>query len=166
MAARHWLLKSEPEVYPYAALESDGHTVWDGVRNFTARRNLSEMSPGDLVLFYHSHATEVVGVARVRRAAFPDPTADDPRWLAVEIEAVEALPNAVSLEVIRADPQLAKLPLLTQSRLSVMPVEPAQFARIVALAKSGARRETAAPAAASTRSSGAKPRSRPRARRR
>lgn len=159
MGTSHWLLKSEPEVYPFAQLVADGRTTWDGVRNPQARNHLAAMAKGDLVLFYHSHDCEVAGVARVTRASFPDPTAGDPRWLAVELEAVRALEAPVSLETIKADRTLATLKLVTQSRLSVMPVEPAQYERILALAKAP-RSETAARAAASSRSRAGSPRSR------
>jgi len=165
VAAGRWLLKSEPEVYPFAQLVADRHTVWDGVRNHQARNNLAAMAVGDPVLFYHSYDAEVVGVARVRRAAFPDPTADDPRWLAVELEPVAALEAPVTLETIKADRKLATMKLVTQSRLSVMPVEPAQYERILALAK-GARSATPRTGAGSPRSRGGGPRSgRPAARR-
>jgi len=166
VAGGHWLLKSEPEVYPFARLVSDRHTTWDGVRNHQARSHLAAMAVGDLVLFYHSHDAEVVGVARVRRAAFPDPTADDPRWLAVELEPVSALETPVTLETIKADRALASMKLVRQSRLSVMPVEPAQYERILALAKGGARPATAPQAAATSRSRGGAPRSGRPARRR
>ena len=156
----HWLLKSEPEVYPFAQLVADGRTTWDGVRNFEARNNLSAMAEGDLVLFYHSHAAEVVGVAKVTRTAFPDPTADDPRWRAVELAALYALDAPVSLETIKADRAFAKLKLVTHSRLSVMPVEPAEFARILELAKSGARSAKRPGAAAGSRSRAGSARSR------
>jgi predicted RNA-binding protein with PUA-like domain len=155
----HWLLKSEPEVYPFAKLVSDGRTTWDGVRNFEARNNLAAMAEGDLVLFYHSHVAEVVGVAKVARAAFSDPTADDPRWLAVELAALYALDAPVSLETIKGDRAFAALKLVTHPRLSVMPVAPAQFARILELAKSGAKSARAAPAAARSRSRAGRSRS-------
>jgi predicted RNA-binding protein with PUA-like domain len=166
VATSHWLLKSEPEVYPFAKLVADGRTTWDGVRNFQARNNLAAMAKADLVLFYHSHVAEVVGIARVVRTSFPDPTADDPRWLAVELEAVRALEAPVSLEAIKAERALATLKLVTQSRLSVMPVEPAHYERILALAKAPARSEKAPPAAAAPRSPGGSSRSPGRARRR
>ena len=153
---KRWLLKSEPEIYPYARLVADKRTVWDGVRNPQARNNLAAMAVGDLVFFYHSHDKEVVGIAKVLRTAFPDPTADDPRWLAVELAPVEALPAPVSLDAIKADPALRTLQLVTHSRLSVMPVEAAQWARIEALA----RQARGAPAEASSRSRGAPRRSR------
>lgn len=158
MAKGHWLLKSEPEVYPFSQLVADGKTTWDGVRNPQARSFLAGMAPGDLVFFYHSHDAEVVGIASVTRAAFPDPTADDPRWLAVELAAVKPLESPVTLETIKADPALAKLRLVTQSRLSVMPVEPAQWERILALSRATPARE--APAKAASRNRGAGSRSR------
>jgi predicted RNA-binding protein with PUA-like domain len=156
----HWLLKSEPEVYPFSQLVADTRTTWDGVRNPQARNNLAAMAKGDLVLFYHSHDCEIAGIARVTRTSFPDPTAGDPRWLAVELEAVRALEAPVSLEAIKADRALATLKLVTQSRLSVMPVEPAQYERILALAKAPPRSETAARGVASSRSRAGSPRSR------
>jgi len=157
--AKRWLLKSEPEIYPYSKLVSDGRTVWDGVRNPQARNNLAAMAVGDLVFFYHSHDKEVVGVAKVLRTAFPDPTADDERWLAVELAPVEALPAPVSLDAIKADPALRALQLVTHSRLSVMPVGAAQWARIEALSREASRSATTAAAAASPRSRGAPRRS-------
>jgi predicted RNA-binding protein with PUA-like domain len=130
-----WLLKSEPEVYPFSQLVAEKKTLWEGVRNHEARNNLAKMAIGDLVLFYHSHDAEVVGVARVSGRARRDPTSDDPRWVAVEIEAVEALKLPVSLAAIRADPTLATLKLVTHSRLSVLPVEPRKFERILELGR-------------------------------
>jgi predicted RNA-binding protein with PUA-like domain len=161
----HWLLKSEPEIYPFAKLVADGRTTWDGVRNPQARNNLAAMAKGDLVLFYHSHDAEVVGIARVTRTSFPDPTADDPRWLAVELEALEPLAAPVSLETIKADGGFATLKLVTQSRLSVMPVEPSHYERILALARTPARSGKAAAAAGSPRSRAESARSRRRERR-
>jgi predicted RNA-binding protein with PUA-like domain len=134
-AGAFWLMKSEPEVYPYSQLVADGRTVWDGVRNSQARNSLAAMAKGDLVLFYHSHDAEVVGVAKVVGAARPDPTSDDPRWLAVELAPVKALASPVTLETIKRDKALATMKLVKQSRLSVMPVEPAQFARVLELGR-------------------------------
>lgn len=159
MGASHWLLKSEPEVYPFSQLVAEGRATWDGVRNPQARNHLAAMAKGDLVLFYHSHTKEVVGISRVTRTAFPDPTADDERWLAVELEPVRALESAVSLDAIKADRLLATLKLVTQSRLSVMPVEPAQYERILALAREPAKPPTARLGAASPRSRGGSRRS-------
>jgi len=132
--ARHWLVKSEPFKYAWADLVRDGRTCWDGVRNALARRHLGEMRVGDRVLYYHSNeGKEVVGVARVARAAYPDPTSADPRWLAVDLVPVRPLPSPVSLAAIKTDPRLAGIALVRQSRLSVMPIEPDHFARILAL---------------------------------
>ncbi len=135
MARAYWLLKSEPELYPFAQLVKEKKTLWEGVRNHEARNNLAAMAKSDLVLFYHSHDSEVVGVARVSGAARPDPTSDDPRWVAVEIEAVMALAQPVPLATIRADRAFAKWKLVTHSRLSVIPVEPRLFQRLLELGR-------------------------------
>ncbi len=140
MARGHWLVKSEPSTYPWDDLVRDGQTVWDGVRNPEARNHLAAMRRGDLVLFYHSGDSKaVVGVAKVVRESFPDPKADDPKWLAVEIAPARALARAVTLVEIKSDPRFAKIALVTRSRLSVMPLEPAAFERIVALGKARPR---------------------------
>jgi predicted RNA-binding protein with PUA-like domain len=132
MGARHWLVKQEPESYPWEAFARDGRTAWEGVRNYQARNNLKGMSPGDPVLFYSSGDTKsVVGIAAVARAAYPDPTADEPGWVAVELEAVRGLGRPVTLAQIRAEPALAKILLVRNSRLSVIPLERAEFERIV-----------------------------------
>jgi predicted RNA-binding protein with PUA-like domain len=133
---KRWLVKQEPEVYSFADLERDGQTVWDGVRNFQARNNLRLMRRGDRVLVYHSvEAKEVVGIAEVTREAFPDPTAEEGDWSAVELRPVRRLARPVSLAQIKADPALAEIALIRQSRLSVMPLEPDAYDRILALAK-------------------------------
>ncbi len=139
MARAHWLIKSEPELYPFAQLVSEKRTLWEGVRNHQARNNLAAMAVSDLVLFYHSHDSEVVGIARVTATARPDPTADDPRWVAVEIEAVQPFAEPVSLATIKADRAFARLALVTHSRLSVLPVEERQFERLLALGKTRLR---------------------------
>lgn len=139
MAGAYWLIKSEPELYPFSQLVSERKTLWEGVRNHEARNNLAAMAKSDLVLFYHSHDSEVVGIARVTATARPDPTADDPRWVAVEIEAVQPFEQPVSLSAIRADRAFAGLALVTHSRLSVLPVEPRQFERLLALGKTRLR---------------------------
>jgi predicted RNA-binding protein with PUA-like domain len=131
-----WLVKSEPETYAWTDLVRDGRTDWTGVRNYAARLNLNAMKIGDRVLFYESMGPKTVqGIARVTRPAFPDSTADEPGWVAVEIEAVAPLRQPVSLEQIKADSKLAKMVLLRISRLSVQPVTPAEFDRIVELGK-------------------------------
>ena len=132
MPRKHWLAKSEPFKYSWADLVKDGTTYWDGVRNAQARNNLQAMARGDFVLFYHSvKGCEVVGIARVERTAYPDPTTDDERWVVVDLKPVKALATPVTLADIKADARLAELPLIKQSRLSVMPVDKRSFDRIV-----------------------------------
>jgi predicted RNA-binding protein with PUA-like domain len=127
-----WLVKQEPEDYSWDDLVRDGRTEWTGVRNFQARNNLKQMTAGDEVLFYHSGKEKsVVGIAHVGKAGYPDPTADDPSWVAVEIKPGKRLPNAVSLADIRANKKLNDLLLVRQSRLSVMPVTRDEFDEIV-----------------------------------
>lgn len=131
---RHWLVKSEPESYAWADLVNDGGTAWTGVRNFQARNHLRAMQRGDRVLFYHSVSDKaVVGVATVARAAYPDPTAQEGDWSCVDLKPVRPLARAVALEEIRADAALRELPLLKQSRLSVLPVSAAEFQRLLQL---------------------------------
>jgi predicted RNA-binding protein with PUA-like domain len=133
---RHWLIKSEPGVYPYEQLEREGKTAWEGVRNFEARNNLRAMKKGDLCLFYHSgEGKEVVGVARVVREAYPDATAKGEDWSAVDVAPVERLGKPVTLAALKADPAFAKMVLVRKSRLSVSPVEKAEFDRILSLGK-------------------------------
>jgi len=140
-ARSHWLVKSEPFQYAWDHLVKDGSTVWDGVRNAEARNHLARMKKGDLVLYYHSNeGKEVVGVAKVAAEARPDPTADDPKWLAVEVEPLQPLAEPVSLATIKADRRLAKILLVTRSRLSVMPLERDDFERILSLGKTRLRR--------------------------
>lgn len=139
MARAHWLVKSEPSTYSWQQLVDDGRTVWDGVRNPTARQHLGAMGKGDLVFFYHSGVgKDVVGIARVVRAAYPDPKDGD--WLAVDLEPVKPLAKPVSLATIKTDPKFAGFALVRMSRLSVMPVAPAHFERILALAGTKAPR--------------------------
>jgi predicted RNA-binding protein with PUA-like domain len=133
-APRHWLVKSEPEAYAWADLVRDGRTAWTGVRNYQARIHLNTMQPGDRVLFYESVTTKaVVGLTEVTRAAFPDTTADEPGWVAVELKAVSAFAHPVALAQIKAEPALATIALLRQSRLSVLPLTREEFALIVKL---------------------------------
>jgi predicted RNA-binding protein with PUA-like domain len=131
-----WLVKQEPADYPWAQLVADGGTAWTGVRNFQARNHLRAMQPGEPVLYYHSGAERaVVGLAQVTRVAYPDPTARDGDWVAVDLKPVRALPRPVSLAEIKADPALKNLPLIRQSRLSVMPVGEPEFRHLLALAE-------------------------------
>jgi predicted RNA-binding protein with PUA-like domain len=133
---RHFLVKSEPYKYAFEALVRDKKTRWDGVRNFEARNNLRAMAVGDLLLYYHSNEGKaVVGVAKVVRTAYADPTADEGDWSAVDVAPVKALKEPVTLETIRADPKLAEMLLLRRSRLSVVPVTPAEFSRVLELGK-------------------------------
>lgn len=133
MSRRHWLVKSEPFKYSWDRFAVEGRTVWDGVRNFEARNNLRAMSSGDLALYYHSNeGRQVVGVARVVRTAYRDPTSDDD-WSVVDFEPVKPLAVPVTLAAIKADAMLQKMALVRRSRLSVTPVAPDEFARILAL---------------------------------
>jgi predicted RNA-binding protein with PUA-like domain len=134
MTTQYWLVKSEPEAYSWADLQRDGRTAWTGVRNYAARNNLSAMRPGDQVLFYESVTTKaVLGIAQVTRAAFPDETAEEPGWVAVELKPAAPLGRPVSLDEIKADAALGQMVLLRNSRLSVQPVTKAEFTRIVKL---------------------------------
>jgi len=131
---QHWLVKSEPETYAWTDLVQDGRTCWDGVRNYQARNNLQQMQPGDLVLFYHSVSEKaVVGIAQVDKAAYPDPTADDPRWVAVDLVPFRDFKVPVTLEQIKQDRRLQEIALLRQSRLSVMPLKAEEFDVLLAL---------------------------------
>ncbi len=141
MARAHWLVKSEPFKYSWDDLVRDGSTYWDGVRNYQARNNLRAMKVGDRALYYHSNeGKEIVGVARVTRGAYPDPTSDDDRWVVVDVAPVVALKLPVTLAQIKADAQLRGIPLVTQSRLSVMPIEKAHYDRILELGEVPASR--------------------------
>jgi predicted RNA-binding protein with PUA-like domain len=140
MPQRHWLVKSEPFKYSFEQLVREGRTIWDGVRNFEARNNLRAMAPGDLLLFYHSNeGLAVVGVARVAREAFPDPSAPDEDWSVVEVEPFAPLPEPVPLSLLRATPALASMAILRRSRLSVTPVTPAEFDEVLRLGNTDAK---------------------------
>lgn len=132
----YWLIKSEPYKYSFAQLVKDGQTTWDGVRNYEARNSLRAMKQGDLALFYHSNEGKaVVGVARIKREAYPDPTAPGEDWSVVDVEPVAPLRAQVSLDDIRDDPSFAEIALLKRSRLSVVPVSKEHFDRILKLGK-------------------------------
>jgi predicted RNA-binding protein with PUA-like domain len=131
--ASHWLVKQEPETYSWTDFVGDGGTDWTGVRNYQARNNLREMKTGDRVLFYHSGKDKaVVGLAEVVKSAYPDKTADDPQWVAVDLKPIKALKNSVPLAAIRYDKRLSQLPLIRQSQLSVMSLTKDEFDIIVA----------------------------------
>lgn len=136
MAKNHWLVKSEPNKYSFAQLVADKRTMWDGVRNYEARGSLRAMKEGDLILFYHSNEGKaVVGVARVAREAYADPTSPDEDWSAVDLAPVAPLKHPVDLEVIRSDPALAEILLLKRGRLSVVPVSKEHFDHVLDLGK-------------------------------
>lgn len=131
----HWLVKSEPNSYAYADLERDGRTVWDGVRNNAAALHLKAMALGDEVLFYHSQeGLAVVGIATVSRTAYPDPSDASGRFVAVELEPDRPLKRPVTLAEMKAEPALADMVMLRQSRLSVSPVTDRQWATIQRMA--------------------------------
>jgi predicted RNA-binding protein with PUA-like domain len=131
---QYWLVKQEPADYSWHNLEEDGRTSWTGVRNFQARNNLRAMKKGDLTLFYHSVTEkQVVGVAKVAKEAYADTTADEGNWSTVDIVPHMALKQPVTLEIIKSDKLLKDMPLIRQSRLSVMSVSASQFARILKL---------------------------------
>lgn len=135
MAKSHWLVKSEPESFSWQDLVKDGRTAWTGVRNFQARNNLRAMKKGDAVLFYHSgEGREAVGLARVNKEAYPDPTAKEGDWSAVEIEPIKPLAKPVKLETIKADKLLKEMLLVRNGRLSVSPLTGEQFERLMSLA--------------------------------
>lgn len=129
-----WLVKSEPGAWSWDDQVRDQVTAWTGVRNYQASNFLKGMRIGDLCFFYHSvKEKRIVGIVEVVREAYPDPTADDPRWVCPDLKAVCPMPVPVSLERIKADPRLTELPLLRQSRLSVMPIDDEAWAVICGL---------------------------------
>jgi predicted RNA-binding protein with PUA-like domain len=131
----YWILKSEPSVYPFARLVRDGRTVWDGITNALALQHLRTMAPGDRALIYHSNEGKaLVGLARIASAPYQDPKSDDPKRAVVDVEAERPLPREVTLAEIKADPAFAELGLVRLSRLSVVPVPPAMWKRLLTLA--------------------------------
>ncbi len=133
---KHWLVKSEPVKYSWEKFNKEGRTFWDGVRNYQARNNLREMQEGDLVLYYHSNdGKAVVGVAKVVKEAYQDPTTDDKNWVVVDLVPVQSLKNPVTLETIKADEKLKDIALVKQGRLSVMPLKSPEFDRILELSE-------------------------------
>lgn len=136
MAVSHWLVKSEPNSYSFADLERDGRTIWDGVRNNAAALHLKAMRESDEVLFYHSQeGLAVVGVAKVVRTAFPDTTDPAGRFVAVELAPVRALQRPVTLAEMKAEPALAGMAMIRQSRLSVSPVTAEEWGAILDMAE-------------------------------
>jgi len=134
MTTQYWLVKQEPEDYSWDDFVRDGRTAWTGVRNFAARNHLKAMRAGDEAFYYHSGDGKcVVGVARVAKTAYPDPTADEPGWVAVDLVPVRPLKKPVTLAQIKAEAALKDMALVRISRLSVQPVKPAELARILKL---------------------------------
>ena len=130
-----WIVKSEPESYSWSQFVKDGKTAWTGVRNFAARNHLRAMKKGDAVFFYHSGDDKaVVGVAKVEKESYPDPTAKEGDWSCVDLSSVKPLAKPVTLAQIKADKILKEMVLAKQSRLSVSPVTKEQFERLLALA--------------------------------
>lgn len=128
----YWLVKQDPANYPFSQFQEEKKTDWTGVRNYQARNFLRDMSIGDEVLFYHSGDQKaVVGFASVSKSAFPDPTSDDPAWIAVELKAGKRFSTPVPLTLIKADPKLKDILLVKNGRISVMRLTKAEFDRIV-----------------------------------
>lgn len=136
MDKNYWLVKSEPVKYAFDQLLADKSTHWDGVRNFQARNNLRAMKKGELVLFYHSNdGKEIVGIAKVLKESYQDPTTTDPNWLVVDLGPVKKLKKPVTLEQIKKDARLENVGLIRQGRLSVMSLKKDEFDRILELSE-------------------------------
>lgn len=135
---KYWLMKSEPGAYSWDDLNNDKWTFWDGVRNYQARNNMKEMEVGDLALYYHSvNEKRVMGIAKIIKTFYQDPSTDDERWVAVDIEPVETFDNPVTLAQVKADERLQEMVLVKNSRLSVQPVRREEFDLVVAKSKEG-----------------------------
>jgi predicted RNA-binding protein with PUA-like domain len=131
----HWLVKSEPSVYSFDQLIKDKSTVWSGVRNYAARLHLRGMKKGDEVFYYHSNeGTDIVGIAKVSKEAYQDPTTDDDRWVAVDLQPIRRLANHVTLDQIKADKRLADMALVRIGRLSVQPVTDKEWKIVLEMA--------------------------------
>ncbi len=131
----YWLVKSEPSVYSWDDLVKEGKTCWSGIRNYAARLHLRNMKKGDEVFFYHSNqGTDIVGIARVTREHYQDPTTDDERWSAVDIKPVRKLKKPVPLEIIKKDKRLSEMALVRIGRLSTQPVTDKEWAVVLGLA--------------------------------
>lgn len=132
---QYFILKTEPETYSFDDLVRDKKTAWDGVRNFQARNNLKSMNEGDAVMIYHSVGPkEIVGTAKVVKTAYPDKTADDPRWVCVDIQPAHRLKTPVTLSQLKEHPSLKAISLVRQGRLSVCPIGQAEWEEILELA--------------------------------
>ena len=136
MTKSYWLMKSEPDVYSWDDLVAEGEGTWDGVRNYTARLNLRAMKKGDEVFFYHSNiGLEIVGIARITKEGFQDPSDETGRWTSVKLKPVKKLKRPVSLKEIKADPALAGMELLTKFRLSVSAVAAPEWEHLLAMSR-------------------------------
>ena len=132
----HWLIKSEPSVYPFDQLEKDKQTTWDGVRNYAARIHLRAMKKGDLAFFYHSNeGTEIVGIAKVLKEAYQDPSTTDERWVAVDFGPSRKLKKPVTLAAIKAEKKLSDMALVRLGRLSVQPVTDEEWEIVIEMSK-------------------------------
>src|SRR3569833_1388171 len=130
----YWLVKQEPDAFSWDAFVKDGKTAWTGVRNFAARLNLRAMKKGDPVLYYHSNiGKEIVGLARVEKEAYPDPTATEGDWCCVDLAAVKPIKNPINLDALKTDKTLKDMKLVKISRLSVSPVTKEEYSRIMEL---------------------------------
>ena len=128
----YWLIKSEPFKYSWEQFEKDEVTFWDGVRNYSARNNLRAMKKGDLLLFYHSNeGLEIVGIAKVVKEHYQDPTTEDANWVVVDVKPVKRMKQPVSLATIKADPRLKEMALVRLGRLSVQPVTDEEWKIVV-----------------------------------
>jgi predicted RNA-binding protein with PUA-like domain len=131
----YWLIKSEPFKYSWEQLEKDGVTFWDGVRNYAARNNLRAMKKGDLAFFYHSNeGVEIVGIAKVAKEHYQDPTTDDPNWVVVDFKPHKKLKKPVTLVQIKADKRLVNMDLVRLGRLSVQTVKPEEWKIVMEMA--------------------------------
>ncbi|HOZ77450.1 MAG TPA: EVE domain-containing protein [Ferruginibacter sp.] len=134
----YWLVKSEPSVYSWEQFTSEKQTIWSGVRNYAARINLRAMKKGDEVLYYHSNeGVEIVGIAKVIKEAYQDPTTEDDRWVAVDLKPVRKLKKSVPLEIIKKEKQLANMDLVRLGRLSVQTVKEEEWKMIMQMAGEG-----------------------------
>lgn len=133
---KYWLMKSEPDVFSYDDLVEKKQEHWDGVRNYTARNNMKAMKVDDKALFYHSNiGKEVVGIAKIVKEAYQDPTSEDERWVCVDVAPLTKLKNTVTLSAIKANPNLANIKLIKQSRLSVIDITKEEFDEIIRMSK-------------------------------
>lgn len=121
----YWLIKSEPSAYSWQEQLNNNIEPWTGVRNYQAKKNLQTMKKNDLAFFYHSNqGKEIIGIVKICREAYPDPTDPEQKWICVDVETVASLPTPVTLQQIKSVPELSEIALVKQSRLSVMPIHP------------------------------------------